>query len=285
MRLEPVDVFIPVRSDPDYQDFLPLCVEGLQRNLSEASLRHLVVVGAKPRASAAALAWRGSGQVLWLQDEDFAEQITEWTGLRWQKHPQLWTPWVRQQIFKLHSFLPFESSQVLVVDADLLYLKPVRLWDEQGRIFFYMENEYFKPYFEVIRDLVGLEKKAEKSFISDQMFFQAAELQALFAEVKTRHQKPFLSVLAELLDQHPKGFQAFSEYELYGTYVLSRKPEMVAGLVTNPLPGLPHFHLPRPKDWSYEELQKSLKTPHCFLPMAPSHRMPPGCPPLEVRSL
>jgi hypothetical protein len=275
-----LEVFLPVKDHQDYRDFLPICLEGILRNVAHPIRRiHLV----SPVPLDIAKFPRGPEYCLVSEDE-LEKKISRYGRFDWLAHPDLSTRWVRQQIFKLHCFLLSPAEHFLVVDADLCFLKEVRFTDEQGRYRFYMENECFEPYFRAIHRLLGIKKAVDESFISDHMLFCSVLLREMLQSVEDRSGRPFLESLASALKEQPEGFRSLSEYEMYGTYLLHRHPERVGDLVPNPYFGLLHFFLPHPAEWSYEEIRSKLRHSHYFLPMMPTDKRPVGYPPLSIES-
>jgi hypothetical protein len=154
--------------------------------------------------------------------------------------------WTKQQILKL-SVDKIKQGNVLIVDADLIFLKPVR-FVKGGKFNFYTGNEFDPRYFHLIKDTLGIEKQLENSFITDFELFNTDILDDLKSEIKERKHTEWLLALSSLLTPSAEVFASnkdseclLSEYELYGSYVLSFHRDRV-NKVIKPI---------RYRDWAY----------------------------------
>jgi hypothetical protein len=281
MNEAPIDIFIPVKNDPHYRDFLPICLRSLLTNVQHP-IGAVVLVSPEPIPTERL---PSGPQYRQIEERSFSALISQHVGLDWEQFPELSSNWVRQQIFKLYCFLASSAEDILVVDADLCFLKPIRFRDEHGRYCFYMENEHYPPYFQTIERLLGLNKATEKSFISDHILFSSARLRELISRVEERSSCSFPEALSRALRENRAAVPALSEYETYGTYLLRSHPELVGPLIPNPHPGLPHFFLPQPKNWTYEAIRAQIRYDHFFIPMMTEDRRPAGYPALAVESI
>jgi hypothetical protein len=142
--------------------------------------------------------------------------------------------WIRQQVLKLYSD-KIKKGNILIVDADLFFLKPVQ-FVEQNKYNFYMAKEYEYRYFETINCLLKIKKQTQESFVSDFSIFNSDILNLMKSEIETIHNKSFLEVLTNILpDSRIRGCRLpgylLSEYELYGTYFLHKQKEKLNKLI------------------------------------------------------
>lgn len=134
------------------------------------------------------------------------------------------TGWIYQQLLKLYApfVIPDISSNVLIIDADVIFLKPVSFIDEKGFALYNFGAEYTPEYFAFgNRLLPGFKKVFPKySGICHHMLMQRSILEKLFKTIETVHGcEPWVAI-CRCID-HKNIFAPFSEYELYFNYVFA----------------------------------------------------------------
>ncbi len=153
-----------------------------------------------------------------FQNEDKAKEFLN--------HPKTRIGWIYQQLCKMYALfvIPGISENILIVDADTIFLRPVQFQDESGAPLFNVGTEYHIPYFEHISRLMpGLKKVYEdKSGICHHMLFQKCVIEDLFAMICAVHNEEPWKVMCRLLDQDALYGSALSEYELYFNFVVTR---------------------------------------------------------------
>jgi hypothetical protein len=153
-----------------------------------------------------------------FQDDDKAKEFLD--------HPKTRIGWIYQQLCKMYALfvIPGISENVLIVDADTIFLRPVQFQDEHGAPLFNVGIEYHIPYFEHINRLMpGLKKVYEdKSGICHHMLFQKCVMEDLFAMIRSIHNEEPWKVMCRLLDHNAIYGSALSEYELYFNFVCTR---------------------------------------------------------------
>lgn len=212
-----------------YLEFLPHCVSSIDRYIEDTILsRHLIVNDSTD------LSLPGftviEDQELWrMLDPDLA-------------YPSLFTEkWIMQQIFKL-SVGQIVQGDVLIVDADLLFTRPVRLvQDGKYRMFF--SREYDPEYFRCAAWLADVTKQTQQhqSFITDFAVFNTDILDSLLRTIESKHGMSWLEAVRTMLTL--SGYN-LSEFELYGNYVLSKFADRVDSLI-DPVDYIMHLDL----DW------------------------------------
>lgn len=143
------------------------------------------------------------------------------------------TPWYRQQILKL-ALDNFFDGNVLLVDGDVVIVKPVT-FVENNKFNFYMLGEYYRPYFNCLKLLTGLNKRRPDSFISEVMVFNTDILKQLklFVEEYTNMNywlKSIHSAIKDSLNKKGGMFTAhsvLSEFELYGSYMCAKHSNLI----------------------------------------------------------
>jgi len=130
------------------------------------------------------------------------------------------TGWYYQQLLKLYAshYIPSLSEKYLVIDSDLVFLKPFVPFDDRGTPLYAFGDEHNKPYFtHMARMHPTLHRARDLSGICHHMMFDASMLQELFSIVEAHHQKPFWKAFLECVD--PMELSGASEYEIYFNFM------------------------------------------------------------------
>lgn len=131
--------------------------------------------------------------------------------------------WYFQQFIKLGIYnLSFITENYLIWDGDAVVLKPIVFFSKENTIFLERNKEYNKPYFETIKNLIGIEKQVNFSFIAEYMVFNKKIVSTLLSEI-TSEKNWWYTILnaVKITDLNKSGF---SEYELYGNYLSKNYP-------------------------------------------------------------
>ena len=135
------------------------------------------------------------------------------------------TGWYFQQFLKLgFAQTDYSNKYYLSWDADTLPLTNIP-FEHDGRIIFDYKKEYHKPYFIPIKNIFGLNKLVEMSFIAEHMLFEKDEVLQMITEIqeKTHNDDIWWQSILDACD-FSTSLNSFSEFEMYGTYVYSRYP-------------------------------------------------------------
>ncbi len=220
--LEPIDAVIPCHA----KDIgtIDLVIEGIRNNVH--NIRRIIVVSAEPLTNNAE----------WFDEKNFpftkktvAFEIfkDEHAAQQFMQHPKTRIGWIYQQILKSYAIfvIPNISSNILIVDADTIFLKPVTFQDPKtGAGLYNPGTENHHVYFDHLkRVLPGFRKVfPEYSGISHHMLFQRSVMEALFADIRNAHNKEPWKVFCEQIDQKELfGSCMCIEYELYFNYVFA----------------------------------------------------------------
>lgn len=131
--------------------------------------------------------------------------------------------WYLQQFIKLAALEISEDADLLLIwDADTIPLKPLVFLDKSGRLLFYKGAEYHKPYFDLIRKVLGVERVVRYSFIAQCFPIRGVWVREFFEYIEARHGKKWVDVLLEQIDF--KEESGFSEYETLGAYISNKHP-------------------------------------------------------------
>lgn len=203
------------------QETLDQCIEGLQKNCDR--LGRIIVVSAEPLTQNAE----------WFDEKEFpfdkqsvTSHIAKGNLAATQKlfERTRSVGWYYQQLLKLYSafVIPDISPNVLVCDADTIFLNPVEfLNEEQGGFFCVSPHPAMQRYLKhAARLLPGFKRIHPEHYgVCHHMLFQKPILKDLFKVVEQHHNMPFWKAFCACVNIQEGGA---SEYELYYNFALSR---------------------------------------------------------------
>lgn len=218
---EPIDVVIPcIRKD---RETLELCIEGIRNN--GQNIRRIIVVSPE----------RMTENAEWF-DENNYPFTKEGIACAIFQNPDeakayLLGPnrigWIYQQLLKLYAplVIPGISSNVLVLDADTIFLNPVSFVDPSGHALFAYGSEYYGPYFSHAKKLIPGFKKVypDYSGIAHHMLFQKCVIEDLFRRIETGHRiSPWKALCRCISRKEAIAGSPLSEYEIYFNFICSQ---------------------------------------------------------------
>lgn len=222
---EPIDVVIPaVEKD---LETLELCIESIKKNCE--GIRDIYVISDK----------KLSDNALWIDEKKYpfskfdisyaifkdAQRAKEYL-----QTPDNRIGWVLQQLLKLYApfVIPNISSNVLLVDADTIFLRPVSFLNANAEPYFNPGTEYFKNYFDHAAQLIPNFKKLypQHSGISHHMIIQKDVVAHLFNYLEDLHHMEAWRAFCHFIKLFPNrnkmiSGQAMSEYEIYFNFIFS----------------------------------------------------------------
>ena len=196
---------------------LPLCISAARRRLKHP-IRSITVVGPQRPPSWQAFAGK---EDLFISEREVAPIRREDIDLCPGGVDR--SGWLLQQLVKLSCDVFCGSPHVLVLDADTLFMRPQRMVKD-GRIVLSASTERYPPYYEQIQRILPGLPIAPVSFVSHHVLFRTSVLKEMKAEIE-RPGKSWERVILDSLDKSDQS--PFSEYELYGNYLLARHPQAV----------------------------------------------------------
>jgi hypothetical protein len=220
LKADPIDVVIV--SHPKDRNTLDYCIQGIKTH--GASIRRVIVISEIKLTDCAE----------WFDERQFPfnkESITKVIGRGDKKKAEIFfkktgraAGWYFQQLLKLYSsfVIPNISSNVLVIDADTIFLNPVSfLNDVNGGLFCTSPFQGKEAYFKHAEKLVPNYQRIypEVYSVCHHMLFQKPILKDLFKTVEKYHQMPFWKAFCKCVDVEAKKKGA-SEYEIYYNYAL-----------------------------------------------------------------
>lgn len=222
LTAEPIDVVIPCCAKD--LTTLELCIQGVRQY--GRSIRRVIVVS-KERLTESA-EWFDES-LYPFSKKDVALEIFHQNRRKAEKylnHPKTRIGWIYQQFLKFYApfVIPGISSNVLVLDADVIFLNPVAFMTEDGEPFFTTGEEYHQPYFaHMARLLPDLKRvREDDSGIVHHMLFQRAVLKDLHDMVYSRHKAELWKAVCRCIDPAHLYRSSFSEYEIYFNFSLMR---------------------------------------------------------------
>lgn len=219
----PIDVVIPC-TEKDLPT-LELCIDALRTYAQ--GIRRIIVVSRK----------KFTEKAEWFDERyyPFSKYDVAWEvfnrnherAVSFIEKPGSRCGWLYQQLLKLYApfVIPEISSNLLIVDADVIFFKPVSFLTKEGAGLYNPGNEpYHVPYFQHMAALVpGLRRVfPEYSGITHHMLFQRPVVEDLFATIQRHHGiEPWRAICKCISHVHLNG-AFFSEYETYFNFVFSR---------------------------------------------------------------
>lgn len=219
---DPIDVVFV--SHPKDAKTLAYAIKGIKENCR--NLGRVIVVS--PEKISDEAEWFNESEFPFTKDE-VALTIARGSKSRvkqfFQPGDHRTSSWYYQQQLKLHA--PFVihgiSSNVLVIDADTIFMNPVEfLNDSCGGLFCYNTEDAPKmPYFEHAQRLVPGYKRMYPQYYSvcHHILFQRPILEDLFNQVEAYHQEPFWKAFCHAVDLREN--KGASEYEIYYSFALN----------------------------------------------------------------
>lgn len=128
--------------------------------------------------------------------------------------------WVFQQFLKLFQNVT-QNERYLVVDADMLFNKPLNVFRSGKPIFYLGIDQMHKPYFDFMRRMFGLERGYSHSFINEFMLFDKNIVGSLLKSFNGSVTS-FFEASIKIMTQNCY----ISEFELYGNFVHQKYPEL-----------------------------------------------------------
>jgi hypothetical protein len=216
---EPIDVVIPC-SEKDFST-LDLCIEGVRAHGKD--IRRIIVVSSK----------RLTDRAEWFDEklypftkESLTQQIFALTKVPSKSYLKRFkgrVGWIYQQFLKFYApfVIPNISSNVLILDADTIFLHAVAFMNEKRGALFDVGDEFHAPYFVHAKKLIpSFQRMCQESGICHHMLFQKAILDDLFFLVESHHHLPFWIAACRSLDHQQLLNSSLSEYEIYFHFAL-----------------------------------------------------------------
>ena len=225
LKKEPIDVIIPC-TEKDLPT-LEFCIKGIKEYGKE--IRRVIVISDK----------RLTTKAEWFDEKNYPftkEEIAhaifqdEAKGLEYVQKPGSRIGWIYQQLLKFYApfVIPNISSNILLLDADTVFINPIEFLNEKGGGCFNIGDEFHQPYFDHAKRLLPEFKKQypDYSGITHHMLFQRPIVTDLMETVEKTHNCPFWKAIVQCIEKDPVPSSSFSEYEIYFNFALSQTDQV-----------------------------------------------------------
>lgn len=221
---DPIDVIIPCTAKDKLT--LDLCIKGIRENGKD--VRRIIVLSKE----------RLTENAEWFDEKNFPftkyDIALEILGDEKKAHEMISgasrVGWIYQQFLKLYApfVIPGISSNVLMLDADTIFLKPVEFVGCSGEGLYNPGTEYHQPYFRHAARLIPGFKKVYKEYsgISHHMLFQRSVLEDLMKEIKMYHHAEVWKAFCHCIDKRYLHHSSLSEYEIYFNFAFMRTSQL-----------------------------------------------------------
>ncbi len=221
---EPIDVVIPCTKKD--LNTLEHCIAGIRKNCHE--VRRVIVVS-KERLTGSAEWYDESLYPFSMHDVAYELVGSNVEAVQYVANRLNRLGWIYQQLLKLYApmVIPGISSNVLIVDSDTIFLRPVTFIGENGAALFNVGTECHSPYFFHARRLLPYLHKVFPAFsgICHHMLMQKCVLDDLHKAIQTRHSLPLWKAFLRCIDKSDLFGSGASEYEIYFNYAHIRSDQ------------------------------------------------------------
>jgi hypothetical protein len=122
-------------------------------------------------------------------------------------------------MIKFNAALHVPTHDYLVLDSDTVFLRPQTFF-RNGKSVLRYSDQYELLYNRSLELIFGHPRRFPVSFVTHHMLFNAALVKELLQLLEQRFGRPWWDAILQEVDRgHPI---SFSEYELYGHFVLSQ---------------------------------------------------------------
>jgi hypothetical protein len=218
-------------------EVLPMCVRSTRSFLSPSPNRIVVVSGSvKNRALASNLG------IVWLDESRLTDLFPKKDMPKIISRGLDRTGWYFQQFLKWAVRQNSETEDYVVVDADTVFVAPVRL-RTHGKYLFYRSSQYHPPYFATFEKLLGYRPQREPSYITNYMIMNCGLLDELLQRIEERGGgRRWHAIVLDSIDRDEPS--SFSEFETYGYFMSGFHADSFASTYSS----LPDASLMVPRD-------------------------------------
>ncbi|OCT14359.1 hypothetical protein A8709_26435 [Paenibacillus pectinilyticus] len=211
---KPIDVLIPA-IDKDLGT-LPHVIDAV-RKFVKHPIREIIIVAPRTQRMLNLCSQKGCRFV----HEDTVLPITKrdihYQGKTWNR-----SGWLYQQLLKMNGDTICTSKYYLVIDADTMFIRP-HVFKIGNKTVYYCRNWSQGEYFNTYKKLMGKSRSARLSFVTHYMLFEKSKIKQLKQVIESKHKKSWYSAIMKSMNTS-KQF-AFSEFETYGNFLYSIKPD------------------------------------------------------------
>lgn len=217
-----IDIVIPaIETD---LVLLPLCLEGLRKNLVH-QVKDIYLVSPN---SEAIRDFAAAHNIRLLHEADFFDYTPadiNYIITAGRRKGLNRSGWIYQQLIKL-SGKAGTCRYYLVIDADHILLQPHTFITADGKFVFYQSTECHLPYYRAIKRLLGYFPVSFFSYVSHKMLFDKEALKQLQQQIEKNSESRMSWDKIILSNLNSRESSDFSEFELYGNFIAPAKKIM-----------------------------------------------------------
>jgi hypothetical protein len=127
--------------------------------------------------------------------------------------------WIYQQYIKLFQDIT-QHDDYLTVDCDLIFNKPIDIYQDNKPAFFFGRYQNYDFYFEYTEKMLGFRKLCQHSFINEFMLFRKSVIRSML-ELYNFDKLLFIEKSNSIISENCR----LSEFETYGNFVYKNFPD------------------------------------------------------------
>ena len=226
LKNDPIDIVMPCH-EKDLPT-LDLCIDGARKNVE--NVRRIIVVSERQLTDKAE--WVPESQYPFSKKTIALEILKDDAEADMHcKHPKGRMGWIFKQLTNLYHMrvIPDLSTNVLVIDCDTIFLRPVSFIDKNTFGGLYATGtEYYEAYFvHGSRVIPGFSKIFKQySGISHHMLFQKAILEDLLNVIESNGKDEAWKLLCRAIDVNEIWRSPLADYELYFNFAFARTEQI-----------------------------------------------------------
>lgn len=156
--------------------------------------------------------------------------------------------WIYQQYLKLFQNIS-KNDYYLIVDADIIFNRPITIFDKGKPTFFFGANQNHQPYFNYTKQMLGINKKHPLSFINEFMLFDKNVIDKILLNFNN-DKFEFIQKSNDIVTNDCY----ISEYELYGNFVYNKFKDKYN------YKNLNYYNRVKPDIWSDGDIERLITT-------------------------
>jgi hypothetical protein len=200
---------------------LDATIRRIRRHIRPENVYVIAPKGSHRRYRDESIAWLDEDAVIPGVDLDFVRAMFRERGGNVAR-----SGWYFQQFLKMgFSWSRFARDYYLVWDADTVPLRDISFFGrESGKPLMDLSREWIDERFDAtVERLLGRGRGIPQTFIAEHMLIEASRMRALVTYLGGNG-RPFVERIIDSLDHSATMPDSFSEFELYGTYLLKTDP-------------------------------------------------------------
>jgi hypothetical protein len=128
--------------------------------------------------------------------------------------------WIYQMMLKFFQNVT-ELDNYLIIESDTIINTSLDFFKDNKTIFYLGNNQHHQPYFNFNKNVIGIDKKINYSFISEIMMYDKKNINKLLEYVNCKNKEEFFDIIYKTVNENSYP----ADYELYGNFCLTVNPE------------------------------------------------------------